>query len=141
MKSDSLVNKGRALFLSALMVFLLCVAEGSLALGLRRTFHLPIFYSFFIWGAGLALLLVTALMFINRYGERALRQTGNMIVNVIVTYALILIVILIYALATQIDFTSINDLMTYIIFPAGFFLNIIVFGVVYYLLIRPNDDD
>ena len=122
-------------------MFLLCLAEGSLALGLRAKFHLPIFYSFFIWGAGLALLLVTALLFINRYGERALRQTGNLIVNVIVTYALIVIIILIFSLATQIDFTSINDLMTYIIFPAVFFLNIIVFGVAYYLQIRPNNEE
>ncbi len=141
-KSAALVNKGKALFLSALVVFVLCMLEGGLALGQHKQYgNTFIFYSILIWGAGLALLLTTGLMFINRFGEKSLRQTGNLLVNVIVSYALCVIVILIVALASQIDFTSYKELLTFIIFPLIFFFNIIVFGVAYFLQIRPGDKE
>lgn len=139
--SYNLVHKGRALFFSALVVFLLCIAEGSLTLGFQNSLNLPRFYPYFIWGTGLALLLVTGLAYVNHYGERALRSTGNLLVNTIVSYALCVIVILIVALAVQIDFGEIGQLTTYIIIPAVYFFGIIVFGLVYYMQIRPNNED
>ncbi len=139
--SYNLVHKGKALFFSALVVFLLCIAEGSLTLGFQNSLNLPRFYPYFIWGTGLALLLITGLAYVNHYGERALRSTGNLLVNTIVSYALCVIVILIVALAVQIDFGEIGQLATYIIIPAVYFFGIIVFGLVYYMQIRPNNED
>ncbi len=139
-KSESLVHRGKALFFSALVVFLLCLAEGSIALGFQSQLKLPRFYPYFIWGTGLALLLVTFLLYINHYGERSLRKTGNLLVNVIVAYALCVIVILIVALAVKADFTNMGDLMTYVILPAVYFFSIIVFGIAYYLQVRPIDE-
>ena len=138
--SVNLVHKGKALFFSALTVFLLCIAEGSLTLGLLRTLQLPRFYPYLIWGAGLAVLLVCGLAYVNHYGERALRRTGNLLVNTIVTYALCVIVILIIALAGNIDFSDLGQLMTYVIIPVVFFLNIVVFAVAYYLQVRPKNE-
>lgn len=140
-RSDSLVHKGRALFFSALVVFLLCVAEGFLALGLQSRLDLPRFYPYFIWGTGLALLLVMGLAYLNHYGERALRQTGNLSANIILSYALCVIVIFITALAVQVDLSDIGQLATYIIFPVVYFFGIVVFGIVYYLQIRPDRDE
>ena len=138
--SVNLVHKGKALFFSALIVFLLCIAEGSLTLGLMRTLQLPRFYPYLIWGAGLAVLLVCGLAYVNHYGERALRRTGNLLVNTIVTYALCVIVILIIALAGNIDFSDAGQLMTYVIIPVVFFLNIVVFAVAYYFQVRPKNE-
>ena len=138
--SVNLVHKGKALFFSALIVFLLCIAEGSVTLGLLRTLQLPRFYPYLIWGAGLAVLLVCGLAYVNHYGERALRRTGNLLVNTIVTYALCVIVILIIALAGNIDFTNIGQLMSYVVIPVVFFLNIVVFAVAYYLQVRPKNE-
>lgn len=138
--SVNLVHKGKALFFSALIVFLLCIAEGSVTLGLLRTLQLPRFYPYLIWGAGLAVLLVCGLAYVNHYGERALRRTGNLLVNTIVTYALCVIVILIIALAGNIDFTNIGQLMSYVVIPVIFFLNIVVFAVAYYLQVRPKNE-
>lgn len=138
--SVNLVHKGKALFFSALTVFLLCIAEGSLTLGLLRTLLLPRFYPYLIWGAGLAVLLVCGLAYVNHYGERALRRTGNLLVNTIVTYALCVIVILIVALARNIDFSDLGQLMTNVIIPVVFFLNIVVFAVAYYLQVRPKNE-
>ena len=138
--SVNLVHKGKALFFSALIVFLLCIAEGSLTLGLLRTLQLPRFYPYLIWGAGLAVLLVCGLAYVNHYGERALRRTGNLLVNTIVTYALCVIVILIIALAGNIDFSDAGQLMTYVIIPVVFFLNIVVFAVAYYFQVRPKNE-
>ena len=138
--SVNLVHKGRALFLSAIVVFLICIAEGSLTLGFLNRLGLPRFYPYFIWGTGLALLLVTGLAYLNHYGERALRQTGNLLVNAIVTYALCVIVILIVALAAQIDFSKAGDLATYVVIPIVYFFNLLVFCICYYLQIRPQKD-
>lgn len=138
--SVNLVHKGKALFFSALIVFLLCIAEGSVTLGLLRTLQLPRFYPYLIWGAGLAVLLVCGLAYVNHYGERALRRTGNLLVNTIVTYALCVIVILIIALAGNIDFTNIGQLMSYVVIPVVFFLNIVVFAVAYYFQVRPKNE-
>ena len=138
--SVNLVHKGKALFFSALVVFLLCIAEGSLTLGLLRTLQLPRFYPYLIWGAGLAVLLVCGLAYVNHYGERALRRTGNLLVNTIVTYALCVIVILIIALAGNIDFSNLSQLMTFVVIPIVFFLNIVIFAVAYYLQVRPKNE-
>ncbi len=140
-KSESLVHRGKALFFSALVVFLLCLAEGSIALGFQSRLKLPRFYPYFIWGTGLALLLVTFLMYINRFGERSLRKTGNLLVNTIVAYALCVIVILIVALAAKADFADMGQLMTFVILPAVYFFSIVVFGIVYYLQVRPIDEE
>lgn len=138
--SVNLVHKGKALFFSALIVFLLCIAEGSLTLGLMRTLQLPRFYPYLIWGAGLGVLLVCGLAYVNHYGERALRRTGNLLVNTIVTYALCVIVILIIALASNIDFSNVGQLMSYVVIPVVFFLNIVVFAVAYFFQVRPKNE-
>ena len=138
--SVNLVHKGKALFFSALIVFLLCIAEGSITLGLMRTLQLPRFYPYLIWGAGLAVLLVCGLAYVNHYGERALRRTGNLLVNTIVTYALCVIVILIIALASNIDFSNVGQLMSYVVIPVVFFLNIVVFAVAYFFQVRPKNE-
>lgn len=138
--SVNLVHKGKALFFSALIVFLLCIAEGSLTLGLLRTLQLPRFYPYLIWGAGLGVLLVCGLAYVNHYGERALRRTGNLLVNTIVTYALCVIVILIIALASNIDFSNVGQLMSYVVIPVVFFLNIVVFAVAYFFQVRPKNE-
>ncbi len=136
--SDSLVHKGKALFLSAIVVFFICVAEGSIALAVGKKFELPFFYPYFIWAAGLALLLVTGLAYANRYGERSLRRPGPVLINVIVIYALLVIAALILALAIRIDFSSVSQLATYIIVPVIFFFGIVIFGICYYLQTRPK---
>lgn len=138
--SVNLVHKGKALFFSALIVFLLCIAEGSITLGLMRTLQLPRFYPYLIWGAGLGVLLVCGLAYVNHYGERALRRTGNLLVNTIVTYALCVIVILIIALASNIDFSNVGQLMSYVVIPVVFFLNIVVFAVAYFFQVRPKNE-
>ena len=133
---ENLIHKGKALFLSALVVFFFCVALGGVVMGLQKRFALPLFYPYFIWGVGVALLLVTGLAYANHYGERALRRTGPVIINVVVIYALLVIVTLIVALAVKIDFASVNALMTYIVFPVVFFLGVVIFGVVYYVQVH-----
>lgn len=138
--STNLVHKGKALFISALITFLICLAEGSVTLGLLRSLSLPRVYPFLIWGAGLAVLLVTGLAYLNHYGERALRKTGNLLVNAIVVYALCIVVVLILALAMQIDFSNVGQLMANVVIPIVFLLNIVVFAVAYYLQIKPKKE-
>ncbi|MGN0822440.1 MAG: helix-turn-helix transcriptional regulator [Candidatus Gallimonas sp.] len=136
-RSDKLVQKGKALFLCAVVVFLICLAEGSVALALLDKLSLPLFYPYFIWGAGLALLLVTGVAFANRYGANSLRKTSRMpVVNAIVAYALLVIIDLVFALAMKIDFTSPSQLATYVLIPLAFCLNIVVFAIVYVAQMR-----
>lgn len=135
-RPEELVHKGKALFLSAIVVFFVCLAEGSIVLAIQNRLSLPLILPYFIWGAGLILLLVTGLLYANHYGEKSLRRTGRVLVNAIVTYVLVLIVILIVALAIPIDFASISALATFIFIPAIFFFGIIIFGATYYSQVR-----
>lgn len=139
-ESVSLVHKGKALFLSGLVTFLFCVALGSILLGLSASLPVPAFYPYLIWSVGLAVLLVTGLAYANRYGERALRKTGPVILNVVVSYILLVIVTLIVALSAKIDFTNQADLTAWVTIPVIAFLGVILFGVVYYLQVRPKKD-
>ena len=139
-ESVSLVHKGKALFLSGLVTFLFCVALGSILLGLSASLPIPAFYPYLIWSVGLAVLLVTGLAYANRYGERALRRTGPVILNVVVSYILLVIVTLIVALSAKIDFTNQADLTAWVTIPVIAFLGVILFGVVYYLQVRPKKD-
>ncbi|MDE7158524.1 MAG: hypothetical protein K2N74_03020, partial [Clostridiales bacterium] len=91
-RSASLVHKGKALFLSALVVFFLCIAEGGIVLGLQEQYGLPHFFPYFMWGIGLAVLLITGLAYANHFGERALRRSSPALINAIVLYALAVIV-------------------------------------------------
>ncbi len=136
-ESVSTVHKGRALFFSALVVFFLCLVEGSVALGVGQTVTIPLFYPYFIWGCGIALLLVTGLAYANHYGERAIRKNGPVLINAAVGFVLCVIVDLIVALVVNINFAEIGSLTTYVLLPCMFFLCVPVFGVTYWLLTRP----
>ncbi len=135
--SVSIVHKGKALFLSAIVVFFFCVALGSVAMGVRNAISLPLFYPYFIWAVGVCLLLVTGLAYANHYGQRALRRSSPAVINAIVIYALLVIGTLIVALAVNGDFGSLAYIMTFIVFPVIFFFGVVIFGVVYYLQVRP----
>lgn len=138
-QSESIFNKGKVLFLSALVVFVVCLIGGSLTLALSDQFSLPLFFPYFIWGVGLSLLLIAGVAFANRYGERAVRRSsGIVLVNGIVIYALLVIATLILALAVKIDFETAHDLATFVIIPILFFFNVVIFAIAYYLQIRPK---
>ncbi len=138
-ESMSVVHKGKALFLSAIVVFCLCVIEGAVVFGLRGQYAFPVFYPYVIWGAGLILLLVTGLAYANRYGERSIRRNDYRIwINAIAIYVLLVIVTCIVALGVNIDFTSPSALATFIVVPVIFFFGIVVFGMCYYILTLPK---
>ncbi len=135
-ESESVVHKGKALFLSAIVAFVFCLAEGSVLLALLDKLAIPTFYPYFIWAVGLSVLLICGLAYANRYGERALRQTGNLLINCIVAFVLLSIFTLVLALAIKIDFANIGELATFVIVPIVFFLNIVIFAVTYVLQIK-----
>ncbi len=132
------VHKGKALFLSAIVLFVICVIEGSIALSVRRSYGLPLFYPYLIWAIGLTVLLVTGLLYANHCGERSIRRKGPALINAIVIYALCVIVTLIVALSVKIDFSSKTDLATFIVVPIIFFFGVVVFGICYYLMTKPK---
>lgn len=136
-RSESVVHKGKALFLSALVVFCLCVIEGAIVLAVQKSLNIPTVLPYLMWAFGLALLLVTGLAYANHYGEHALRRTGPVLINVIVAYALAVIITLIVALAANIDFSDPSKIASFIVIPIIYFFGIVVFGVTYWFLVRP----
>ena len=138
--SESIVHKGKALFLSGIVTFIFCVVLGSIVMGVQASAGLPVFYPYFIWCIGLAVLLVTGLAYANHYGERALRRTGPILLNTIVAYVLLVIITLIVALTARADLTNPATLATFVIVPIIFFLGVILFGATYYAQVRPIKD-
>ena len=137
-ETESLVNKGKALFLSGIAFCAFLVAMGAVLLGLSASVALPAFYPYLLWGVGFAVLLVTGLAYANRYGARSLRKTGPIVLNVCIAYILLVIVTLIIALAARVDFNAPIALASWVIIPVIAYLGIIIFGVVYYLQMRPK---
>ena len=135
-RSESVFHKGKVLFFSAIVVFAICIIEGSIVLALTNSLAIPLFYPYFIWATGLALLLVTGLAYANRYGERTLRQTGNFLINCSVIYVLLVIFTLVLALAVKIDFTDPAALATFVIIPVVYFLNVVFFAIAYVLQVK-----
>ena len=82
--------------------------------------------------------MIAGVAYANHFGERSLRRTTPAIVNAIVLYVLLVIVTLIFDLSFRIDFTSKRDLVSFVIVPVVFFFGVVVFGLTYYLLIRPK---
>lgn len=136
--SSNVVHKGKALFMSAIALFVFCVVLGAVLIGVRTTVAIPVYYPYLIWAIGLVALLVCGLAYANKYGERSLRRTTSAIVHAIVLFLLLVIVSLIIALWVKIDFKNIAAVATYIIVPDVLFLGVIVFGLTYYLQVRPN---
>lgn len=139
-ETESLVNKGKALFFSGVAFCAFCFAMGCILLGLSASIALPAFYPYLLWGVGFAVLLVTGLAYANHYGARSLRKTGPVILNSVIAYILLVIVTLIIALAIRIDFNSPLTLAAWVTIPIIAYLDIIVFGVVYYIQTRPKKD-
>ena len=135
--SESVVHKGKALFLSALAVFCLSVPEGGIVLALRQKYSISSFVPYLMWGVALAVLLACGLAFANHYGERALRRRSPALVNAVVSYVLVVILILIVALGVNIDFSDPGKLASFVIIPVVYFFSIVVFGILYFLQIRP----
>ncbi len=136
--SSSVVHKGKALFLSALIVFFVIIAEGAIVLGLHRKYGISLALPYVMWGLGLALLLSTGLAFANHFGERALRKSSPALINTIVGYALAVIVTLIIALSVNIDFHSASAVASFVVIPIIFLFGIVIFGVSYWLQVRPK---
>ena len=139
-ETESLVNKGKALFLSGVAFCAFCFALGCILLGISASFTLPAFYPYLLWGVGFAVLLITGLAFANHYGARSLRKTGPVILNSVIAYILLVIVTLILALAVRVDFNSTAALTAWVTIPIIAYLGIILFAVVYYIQIRPKKD-
>ncbi len=138
--TESIVHKGKALFISGIITFVFCVVLGSILLGVQASAGLPVFYPYFIWCVGLVVLLVTGLAYANHYGERALRRTGPVLLNTIVTYVLLVIITLIVALTARADLSDSALLATFVIVPIVFFLGVVLFGVTYYVQVRPKKE-
>lgn len=135
---SSIVHKGKALFLSALLLFFVIVIEGAIVLGIKGTYGISIAYPCVMWGIGLVLLLVTGLAYANHFGEHSLRKSSPALINSIVIYVLAVIVTLIVALAVNIDFKSATNLACFIAIPIIFLFGIVIFGVTYYLQVKPK---
>ena len=138
-ESDSLVHRGKALFLSALMLFFVVIAEGAIVLGIKRTYDIPIAYPCILWGLGLAVLLVTGLAYANHYGMNSLRKPTPTLVNTFVIYILSVILTLIIALSLNIDFHSPKDLACYVAIPIVYLFGIVIFGITYHMQIKPKN--
>ena len=136
--STSVVHKGRALFLSALLFFFIAVAEGAIVVGLKSTYGISIAYPCVLWGIALVVLLVTGLAYANHFGERSLRKSTPTLINTIVIYVLSVILTLIVALSVNIDFHSAKAVACFVAIPIIYLFGIVVFGVTYYLQIRPK---
>ncbi len=135
------VHKGKALFLSAIAVFFWCILVGGIAIGLKGTLDLPVFYPYLMWCLGLVFLLTAGLMYANRFGANRLRKPTLSLINSIVIYALLVIIALIVALSVRIDFGNISQLMTYVILPAVYFVGVLIFGLCYFLQVKPKKKD
>ena len=134
----NVVHKGKALFLSALLLFAIIVVEGAIVMGIRNTYSISIAYPYVMWGLALVLLLVTGLAYANHFGERSLRKSSTALINTIVIYVLSVIVTLIVALSVNIDFHSAKDLACFVVIPILYLFGIVIFGITYYLQIRPK---
>lgn len=136
--SQSVIHKGKALFISAIAFFAFCLVLGAVLLAVHGAVVLPVYYPYLIWGIGLIVLLICGLAFANKYGERSLKRTTPAIVHAVVLFLILVIIAMIVALWVRIDFTDINEIATYIIVPDVFFIGVLVFGLTYYLQVRPN---
>ncbi len=135
---ENTVHRGKALFLSAVVVFFWCIIVGSVALGVSDKLSLPVFYPYIMWAIGLALLLVTGLAYANHFGENWLRRKVPVMVNAIVVYALLVIFDLIITLSVKADFGSVSSVMTFVGFPVIYFVGVLIFGLCYYLQTKPK---
>ena len=75
-----------------------------------------------------------------RKGERALRRTGPVLLNTVVAYVLLVIITLIVALTARADLSDSAQLATFVIVPIVFFLGVVLFGVTYYVQVRPKKE-
>ncbi len=132
------VHKGKALFLSAVVVFFWSVLVGGITMGLRGTLTIPVFYPYLMWCLGVVFLLSAGLMYANHFGYNRLRRSSPALINAIVIYSLIVIVSLIIALSVRIDFADISQLMTYVLLPAIYFVSVLIFGICYFFQVRPK---
>lgn len=136
--SASVVHKGKALFLSALLFFVIAVIEGAIVMGIKDKYGISIAYPCVLWGFGLVILLVTGLAYANHFGERSLRKSTPALINTIVIYILAVILTLIVALSVNIDFHSAKALACFIVIPVIYLFGIVIFGITYYLQIKPK---
>ena len=83
---------------------------------------------------------MTGLAYANRYGERALRRTGPVILNVVVGYILLVIVTLIAALSARADLNDPVQINSWVTVPIVAYLGVILFGITYYLQVRPKKE-
>ena len=60
--------------------------------------------------------------------------------NTVVAYVLLVIITLIVALTARADLSDSAQLATFVIVPIVFFLGVVLFGVTYYVQVRPQKE-
>ncbi|MBQ4269438.1 MAG: hypothetical protein IJB97_07325 [Clostridia bacterium] len=129
-------HKGFTLFKAALIVFCIVAAESLASFFLKDRFNLPVWYPVLAFSVATATLIVCTILWAIGFHAKARKQKhAAYFLTASVIFVICFLVVSMIAVFLQIDLTTPNNLIAYLIIPTVYLLNVIFFAVFYHLFV------
>ena len=130
-------NKGATLFKCSLIVGVIMIVEFVITLALRTQLGVGIAYPIVILALGLATVLVCGILFATRYGTHMRKPaTLKYIITACVITVILIVIIILFGVIIQTNWTAANEIMANIVIPCIIALNIPIFTLSFYLFTK-----
>lgn len=127
-------NKGLTLFKAALIMFCIVIAESLVIFFVREKLGVSGLYPAIGFAAGFAAFLTCTILYACGYRQQARRSKHpSYLLNASILFVIGVIAITMIAVYLKADLKQPTELLTYVILPVLYLLNLVFFAVFYYL--------
>lgn len=130
-------NKGATLFKCSLIVGVIMIVEFIITLALRNSLGVGIAYPIVILALGLATVIVCGILYATHYGTHMRKPaTLRYIITACIITVLLIVIIILFGVIIQTNWTAANEIMANIVIPCIIALNIPIFTLSFYLFTK-----
>ena len=130
-------NKGLTFLLCSGIVLIILLIEFIFSLIFKDSLHVSVAYPIVILLIGIVQFAVFGGMFLKGYGANCAKPLSNNYLSKCIVFTILLVLIIcVSSFLFNINFTLVSDVMRLIVIPSITVLNIIVFAVSFYLMVK-----
>ena len=140
--ANGFFNKGKTLFRAAMVIFFIIIAESLSAFFLRDKLNVNGLYPFAAFAVGFLAFLICTIMYAGGYKPKVRRtKKCPYIVTACVMFVIVTVLASMIAVYMKADLRSLRDLLKFVVLPALYLFNIVLFSIFYRLFSKTTDAD
>ena len=127
-------HKGFTLFKAALIIFCIVAAESIAAYFLKNTLGISVWYPVSAFAAATVLFIVCTILWANGFHSQARRSKHpSYFLTAAILFVICVIIVTMIAVYLKLDLSNSKTLLSYVVVPCVYLLNILFFAIFYHL--------